>query len=77
MKNKNSILIVEDDPSLREVWKIFFENTGYSVETAENGKQAIQKSMLQFYNIALIDIKLGTWKAQKYLQPCIRNGQKW
>ena len=59
MKNKITIIIVEDDPSLREVWKIFFKNNGYSVETAENGNQAIQKSMLKFYNVALIDIKLG------------------
>ena len=59
MKNKITLLIVEDDPSLRKVWKIFFENMGYSVETAENGKQAIQKSTLKFYNIALVDIKLG------------------
>ncbi len=59
MKDKTSILIVEDDPSLRKVWKVFFENKGYIVETAENGKNAIQKSMLKFYNVALIDIKLG------------------
>ena len=36
-----SILIIEDDESIRETLKLFLEIEGYSVLTAENGKEAL------------------------------------
>ena len=37
---RNKILIVEDDRDLRESWEMFFENFGFSINTADNGLQA-------------------------------------
>jgi DNA-binding NtrC family response regulator len=34
------------------------EDEGYVVETAENGREAIDKSATKFYNLALIDVRL-------------------
>jgi two-component system response regulator YesN len=34
------------------------EEEGYVVDTAENGKEAIEKSTAKFYNLALIDVRL-------------------
>ena len=52
------ILVVDDDESIRKVLTTVLEERGYIVDVAENGKEAIKKSFLNFYNLALIDIKL-------------------
>jgi len=53
-----SILVIDDDKSIRETLKAVLEEKGYIVDTAENGESAIEKSKTKFYNLALIDIRL-------------------
>ena len=55
---KARILIIDDDEHIREAMSTLLMSHGYIVETAENGKQAIEKSQTGFYNLALIDIRL-------------------
>jgi DNA-binding NtrC family response regulator len=43
------------------------EEKGYSVDTARNGKEAITKSYENFYNLALIDIRLPDMQGTKLL----------
>ncbi|MEM2463248.1 MAG: response regulator [Candidatus Bathyarchaeia archaeon] len=52
------ILIVDDDENIRKVLAIILEDEGYSVDQAETAKQAIEKTKKNFYNLALIDIRL-------------------
>lgn len=52
------ILIVDDDESIRKVLAAVLEEKGYLVDTAETGNEAIQKTRANFYNLALIDIRL-------------------
>jgi DNA-binding NtrC family response regulator len=52
------ILVVDDDESIRKTLVTILEDEGYSVDTAENGKEAIEKSNTKFFNLALIDIRL-------------------
>jgi len=52
------ILVVDDDESIRKTLKAVLEDEGYIVDTAENGQEAITKSETQFFNLALIDIRL-------------------
>ena len=58
MNKSIRILVVDDDDSIRTVLKAILENEGYIVDLAENGKEAIEKSNMIFYNMALIDFKL-------------------
>ncbi|MEM2443373.1 MAG: response regulator [Candidatus Bathyarchaeia archaeon] len=62
-----SILIVDDDESIRRTLAMILEERGYTVDTAESGREAIQKSMENFYNLALIDIKLPDMKGTSLL----------
>jgi len=55
--NEN-ILVVDDDTELRKVLSSILSEEGYSVETVENGKQAIRVSEKKRFDLALIDIKL-------------------
>ncbi len=56
--NKQKILLVEDEQSLREALKLNLELDGYDVEIAETGTQAIQKFNAAFYNLIILDIML-------------------
>jgi two-component system response regulator AtoC len=52
------ILIIDDDESIRKILSAILEDEGYVVETAENGREAIDKSNVKIYNLALIDVRL-------------------
>ncbi len=56
--SKARILVIDDDKSIRETLKTVLETEGYVVDTAENGEEAIEKSRTEFFNLALIDIRL-------------------
>ncbi len=66
-KHKPRILIVEDDTNIRETMNLILQQRGYDTETAENGQEAIQKSKTQFFNLALLDIKLPDMDGTKLL----------
>jgi DNA-binding NtrC family response regulator len=61
------ILVVDDDKSIRKGLKTVLEDEGYSVDTAETGNEAIEKTKLNFYNLALIDIRLPDMEGIKLL----------
>ncbi|MEM2281462.1 MAG: response regulator [Candidatus Bathyarchaeia archaeon] len=52
------ILVVDDDENIRKVLTMILEDEGYIVDQAETAKEAIEKSKKNFYNLALIDIRL-------------------
>lgn len=66
-ETRPSILIVDDDESVRKTLAMILEEKGYLVDTAENGEEAIRKSMENFYNLALIDIKLPDMEGTRLL----------
>ena len=58
MSESARILIIDDEESIREAISMTLDHAGYLVDSAENGKQAIEKAGANFYNLALIDIRL-------------------
>lgn len=52
------ILVVDDDESIRKILSTILEDEGYSVDTAQDGKEALERSNMEFYNLALIDVRL-------------------
>jgi len=52
------ILVIDDDKSIRKIFRINLEEEGYIIDLAESGKEALRKVEDQRYNLALIDIKL-------------------
>jgi two-component system response regulator AtoC len=67
MGDRARILIVDDDESIRKVLATILDEEGYTVDTAKNGKEAIAKSRKNFYNLALIDIRLPDMEGTKLL----------
>ena len=67
MGERARILVVDDDESVRRVLVTILEEEGYTVDTAKNGREAIKKSKIKFYNLALIDIRLTDMEGTKLL----------
>ena len=55
---QNHILVVDDDESFLSMIARILQLEGYRVETARTGKEAIEKSNSNSYNLALIDLRL-------------------
>jgi DNA-binding response OmpR family regulator len=53
-----SILVVDDDQSILKSTKSILQKEGYVVETAETGKEALDKMLEKHYDLVLLDVKL-------------------
>jgi DNA-binding NtrC family response regulator len=67
MGERARILVIDDDESIRKVLATILEEEGYAVDTAKNGREAIKKSKVKFYNLALIDIRLTDMEGTRVL----------
>ena len=57
-KSKVRVLVVDDEPSLREMIQTSLKEDGWSVEVSENGKQALEKISQSPFHIVLSDIQM-------------------
>ncbi len=52
------ILLVEDDPSIREVTAIGLRNAGFTVETADDGAAGLERFASEPFDLVLLDVML-------------------
>jgi two-component system response regulator MtrA len=52
------ILLVEDDPSIREVTAIGLRNAGFTVETASDGRDGLDRFEAEAFDLVLLDVML-------------------
>ena len=52
------ILLVEDDPSIREVTAIGLRNAGFDVHTAADGQAGLDRFRAERYDLILLDVML-------------------
>jgi PAS domain S-box-containing protein len=53
---RQRILVVDDEPGIREVMQLSIESLGYEVDTAANGVEAMKKVLAARYDLILSDI---------------------
>ncbi|HLE13940.1 MAG TPA: response regulator, partial [Anaerolineales bacterium] len=58
MNSEPKILVVDDEPGIREGCRRALRPHGYHVDTAENGEQGLQKVMLDGFDLVLIDVMM-------------------
>lgn len=58
MEPSRTILVVDDDKSILRTFTRILQKQDYKVDTAETGKEAIEKVESKHYDLALVDIKL-------------------
>ncbi len=64
----SSVLVIDDDEKMRELLTTILEGEGYYVESAANGKQAIEACKKVHFDVALIDIELPDVKGTVLLR---------
>ena len=57
-KAKKRILVIDDDKSILRTFTRILQKNGYEIEIAETGREAIEKTETNHYDLALIDIRL-------------------
>jgi len=55
----NRILVVDDEASQRDLLNLVLSEEGYKVETASSGEEAVRKVEERFYNLVIMDMKMG------------------
>jgi DNA-binding NtrC family response regulator len=58
-KQAKTVLVVDDDKAILRTFTRILQRAGYVAETAENGKEALEKVRVRTYDVALIDVILG------------------
>jgi DNA-binding NtrC family response regulator len=67
MDKTGKILIVDDDENIRKALIAVLEDEGYTVDSVDTGKKGIEKTQTEFFNIALIDVRLPDMEGTEVL----------
>jgi DNA-binding NtrC family response regulator len=67
MDKTAKILIVDDDENIRKALIAVLEDEGYTVDSVDTGKKGIEKTQTEFFNIALIDVRLPDMEGTEVL----------
>ena len=59
MASKGEILLVDDDPDLRDSLQIILENHGYTVRTAGNGHEALEALNAKKPDLMILDVMMA------------------
>jgi DNA-binding NtrC family response regulator len=76
---KHSVLIVDDEPVVRESIRDWLVDAGYQVTTAENGEKALEMIEKEDFGIMIVDVRLPgktgitVLKEVKSLKPQIKS----
>jgi len=54
----SKVLVVEDDKTLREVYATILRFSDYEVDTASNGRSALQLCQKNHYDVVLLDLMM-------------------
>ena len=69
MEAKEKIIVIDDNAVTRDTLSLFLNKVGYKTEIAQTGQEAINKITKEFYNVALLDIKLPDIEGIELLKP--------
>lgn len=64
---KPHILIVDDDEAICRTLSAILQSEGYQTTTTTTAREAIEKAKAQFFNVALLDIKLPDMEGTRLL----------
>jgi two-component system response regulator ResD len=58
MQNEMKILIVDDEERIRRLLKMYLEKENYVIEEAEDGEEALEKALVNHYDLILLDLMM-------------------
>ena len=75
-QNCKTVLVIDEDKFILRTFTRILQRAGYSTETAENGKEALDKIQTRNYDAALIDVVLGDSNGLDLLPKIEKNSPK-
>ena len=67
------ILVVDDEETIVELLKAVLETSGHAVETAGNGREALEKIRTRDYDLVISDLKMPDMGGQKLYEEVKRH----
>jgi DNA-binding NtrC family response regulator len=58
MSAQERVLVIDDEESIRTVCRQLLESAGYSISTAQDGEQALEKIRQESFDVALLDLRM-------------------
>jgi CheY-like chemotaxis protein len=68
VSRSKSILVVEDEPELAEIYQTLLEQAKYSVRVAHNGKDALKQVDEKKPNLILLDLRMPVMDGVEFLE---------
>jgi len=65
---KKKVLIVDDESGMRHMLSVLLEREGYSIDTAQNGKEGLDKIRANDYALVLCDIRMPEMDGLTFLE---------
>ena len=75
-KEKANILIVEDEPDIREILRIFVTSLGFNPIVAEDGRQGLEKYKTNHIDVVISDLMMPHVSGMMLLDELRRSGYK-
>ena len=58
MNDSRTVLIIEDDDSIRQIISLHLENEGFQTESTPDGEQGLQKALQRNFALVILDLQL-------------------
>lgn len=68
MSNLPAIVIVEDEPAIREMYRLKLSNSGFVVHTANNGKEGLEVCEKHQPALILLDLRMPVMNGEEMLE---------
>jgi two-component system response regulator PilR (NtrC family) len=73
VKTKGKILVMDDEPGLREFLEIMLKKQGYDVETASDGIEGLERLKGSTFDLIIVDIQMPRMNGIEFLREVKRN----
>ena len=70
MEKKCSILVVDDEEMIRDTINAYFTANGYQVQTASNGKDALDLFHSKSIDFVILDLMLSGMSGEEICSSC-------
>src|SRR5436190_9309822 len=67
------VLVVDDEPNLREISRVFLEDAGFTVSEAESGRLAAEAIVREAFDAVVTDLRMPTASGEALIQWILLN----